>query len=44
LLRVFCESGWLRRAKDSRAVDVTPKGWLELKRHFDLDEARLRAA
>jgi DNA-binding transcriptional ArsR family regulator len=44
LLRVFCESGWLRRAKDSRAVDVTPKGWLELKRHFDLDEATLRAA
>jgi DNA-binding transcriptional ArsR family regulator len=43
-LRVLCDSGWLRRAKESRAVDVTPRGWLELKRHFDLDEASLRAA
>jgi plasmid maintenance system antidote protein VapI len=41
---VLCDSGWLRRAKESRAVDVTPRGWLELKRHFDLDEASLRAA
>jgi DNA-binding transcriptional ArsR family regulator len=44
LLGVLCAAGWLRRSKDSRAVEVTPKGWIELKRHFDLEEAALRAA
>jgi DNA-binding transcriptional ArsR family regulator len=37
LLRVMCANGWLRRAKDSRAVRVLPKGWSELKRHLGVD-------
>jgi predicted transcriptional regulator len=37
LLRVMCANGWLRRAKDSRAVRVQPRGWSELKRHLGVD-------
>lgn len=44
LFGVLCVTGWLRRAKGSRAVDVTPKGWFELKRHFDIAESSLRDA
>jgi DNA-binding transcriptional ArsR family regulator len=36
-LRALCEKGWLRRSRTSRAVDVTPKGQLELKRALDID-------
>jgi DNA-binding transcriptional ArsR family regulator len=31
------EKGWLRRAADSRAIEVTPKGRLELKHRLGLD-------
>jgi DNA-binding transcriptional ArsR family regulator len=37
LLRVMCANGWLRRAKDSRAVRVLPRGWSELKHHLGVD-------
>ena len=37
-MRVLCASGWLRRAKDSRAVQVMPKGWIELRRHLGIDK------
>lgn len=44
LLSALCKKGWLRRAEDSRAVRVTPKGWAELQRHFGIDEQSLRSA
>jgi DNA-binding transcriptional ArsR family regulator len=42
LMSVLCMSGWLRRQKDSRAVQITPKGRLELRRHLGVDEASFR--
>lgn len=39
LMHVMCDKGWLRRAKGSRAVEVTPWGWMELHRHFGIDAA-----
>jgi DNA-binding transcriptional ArsR family regulator len=36
-LSAMCESGWLRRTGASRAVVLTPKGQLEMKRRLDLD-------
>ena len=36
-MRALCDKGWLRRSRTSRAVDVTPKGQLELKRALDVD-------
>ena len=43
LLSVFCSKGWLRRAKEPRAIRITPKGRAELKRHLGVDEQLLRA-
>jgi DNA-binding transcriptional ArsR family regulator len=37
LMAALCRLGWLRRAKDSRAVAVTPKGWVEFKRQLGID-------
>jgi hypothetical protein len=34
---LLCADGWLRRAKSSRALDVTPKGWIGLKQHLGID-------
>jgi DNA-binding transcriptional ArsR family regulator len=31
LLAAFCAAGWLQRSRDSRAVQVTPKGKAALK-------------
>jgi DNA-binding transcriptional ArsR family regulator len=42
-MSVLCMSGWLRRAPESRAVAVTPKGRVELKHHLGVDEEALRA-
>lgn len=39
---VLCMSGWLRRAPTSRAVEVTPKGWREFRRHLGIEEDALR--
>jgi DNA-binding transcriptional ArsR family regulator len=36
-LSATCESGWLRRTGASRAVVLTPKGQLEMKRQLGLD-------
>lgn len=38
LLSFLCESGWIKRKEESRCVFITPKGWVELKRHLDLDK------
>jgi DNA-binding transcriptional ArsR family regulator len=37
-LSLLCAKGWLRRSKSSRAVDVTPKGWIGLKEQLGVDE------
>lgn len=44
LTDAFCAGGWLRKNKDSRVIEVTQKGWRELKRHLDIEESTLRAA
>lgn len=41
MLSVFCASDWMRRAPDSRALRVTPKGWHQLQQHLDLDKNNL---
>jgi len=38
LMAVLCSSGWLRRSKPSRIIQVTQKGWRELKYHLNIDE------
>lgn len=37
-MSVLCASEWLRRAKDSRVVTVTSKGWAEMMRHLGIDK------
>jgi len=39
LMAVLCSSGWLRRSKPSRIIQVTQKGWRELKYHLNIDES-----
>ena len=41
-LNRLCEAGWVLRARNSRAVLVTPKGWQELHRRLGVDEATVR--
>jgi DNA-binding transcriptional ArsR family regulator len=36
-MSALCNAGWLRRAGASRAVELTPRGQLEMKRRLDLD-------
>jgi len=36
-LSAMCGSGWLRKARASRAVELTPKGRVEIKRRLGLD-------
>lgn len=43
-LGALCAHGWMRLARDSRVVHVTPKGETELKRHLGIDTRKLRAA
>ncbi len=43
-MAVMCAKGWLRRAKDSRAVRVTPEGWAELKRHLGVEAESIAVA
>ncbi len=40
LMDRFCAKGWLRRSKASRAVEVTPKGFLELHEQLGIQIAR----
>lgn len=35
---LLCDKGWIRRAKSSRAIEVTPKGWRGLQEHFGIRE------
>lgn len=44
LMAEFCSLGWLRRSTLSRAVEVTPKGWLGLKQQLGVDRPSLRTA
>lgn len=37
LMRVLCASGWLRRGRESRAVEVLPKGRRELRAQLGID-------
>ncbi|MCJ2096715.1 ArsR family transcriptional regulator [Methylobacterium sp. J-072] len=37
LMSLFCAKGWLRRSGTTRAVQVTPPGWIALKRELGLD-------
>lgn len=37
LLSVLCATGWLRRGRESRAVEVLPKGRLELRSQLGID-------
>ncbi|WP_218627356.1 ArsR family transcriptional regulator [Caballeronia sp. dw_19] len=34
----LCAKGWLRRLKNSRALQMTPKGWAGLKEQLGIDE------
>jgi predicted transcriptional regulator len=36
LMAAFCAAGWLQRSRDSRAVQVTPKGKAALKGQFGI--------
>jgi len=42
LTHALCENGWLRRAKESRAVAVTPAGWAEFGRSLGMTEDVVR--
>jgi DNA-binding transcriptional ArsR family regulator len=44
LMRALCAAGWLRRTKSSRAIQVTPKGWVSLKAQLDITENMLTTA
>ncbi|HTR08471.1 MAG TPA: winged helix-turn-helix domain-containing protein [Paraburkholderia sp.] len=35
-LALLCERGWLRRTPASRAVQVTPRGWIDLRERLGL--------
>jgi DNA-binding transcriptional ArsR family regulator len=39
----LCAKGWVRRLKNSRAVQVTPKGWAALKEQLGVDERAVQA-
>ncbi|MDH7796256.1 MULTISPECIES: ArsR family transcriptional regulator [unclassified Beijerinckia] len=41
LLDTLIARGWLRRAKDTRRLQLTPKGRLELKQRLDIDAETL---
>jgi DNA-binding transcriptional ArsR family regulator len=38
LMSLLCSTGWLQRAKSSRAVEITPKGWAGLKKELGVDQ------
>ena len=40
----LCAKGWLRRLKNSRAVQVTPKGWAGLREELGVDERSIEKA
>ena len=40
----LCAKGWIRRLKNSRAVQVTPKGWAGLKEQLGVDDRCIEKA
>jgi len=38
ILAAFCAKGWMRRSRTDRSVDVTPDGWLALRRELAIDK------
>ena len=36
-LAALCEEGWVRRSGETRRVELTPKGQIEMKRRLDID-------
>ena len=34
------KQNWIRKRAESRALDITPKGWTELRRLFDIEQPR----
>lgn len=44
LLKSFCAQGWLQRSESSRAVEVTPTGWMAFEQHLDITLDALSAA
>ncbi|MEX3941481.1 ArsR/SmtB family transcription factor [Paraburkholderia sp. BR10937] len=43
LLTLLCERGWMRRTGASRAVQVTPRGWADLRERLGLTPELLAA-
>jgi DNA-binding transcriptional ArsR family regulator len=43
-LELLCANNWLRRSKSSRAIQITPKGWAELRTELDVDERSCKSA
>lgn len=43
LLERLCADGWLRRSRESRAVFLTPRGHVELKRQLGVDANAIRS-
>ncbi len=41
---VLCSTGWIRRSKSSRIVEVTPKGWKGFREHFGIQQQTLIAS
>ena len=37
LLARLCDSGWLRRPRESRIIRVTPRGWIGLREHLGIE-------
>jgi DNA-binding transcriptional ArsR family regulator len=44
LLAAFCARGWMRRNPGSRAVEITPQGWLALRHELGIDKLVLAEA
>ena len=36
-LAALCEGGWVRRSRETRRVELTPKGQIEMRRRLDID-------
>lgn len=41
LMATLCEQGWLRRSDSTRAIAVTPKGWLGFQRSLGITKERV---
>jgi DNA-binding transcriptional ArsR family regulator len=42
-MSILCANGWLRRSNLSRAIDVTPKGWLGLREQLGIMAGAVRS-